>query len=108
MGFMRPVAEHMVMYHVETDVGTELVPESVCGKVDLDSAYGVGRVYSFCQDPESCKEVVRKEGWYSRLSAPGYLDATDWHGPFETSDEALTECQEFHEVDGNGDEVDHG
>ena len=28
-------------------------------------------------------------GWYSRLSAPGYLDCTDWQGPYENEDEAL-------------------
>lgn len=28
-------------------------------------------------------------GWYGRLSAPGYLDCTDWSGPHETEDAAL-------------------
>lgn len=28
-------------------------------------------------------------GFYARLSAPGYLDATDWVGPYETEDEAI-------------------
>ena len=27
-------------------------------------------------------------GWYHRLSAPGYLDCTDWTGPFTTEEEA--------------------
>ena len=54
--------------------------------------------YGICAeggDPEA--------GWYARLSAPGYLDATDWHGPYKTSDEALREVMEFYEVDENGD-----
>lgn len=25
---------------------------------------------------------------YARLSAPGYLDCTDWSGPFDTTEEA--------------------
>jgi len=24
-------------------------------------------------------------GWYSRLSAPGFLDCTDWNGPFKSA-----------------------
>lgn len=28
------------------------------------------------------------DGIYCRLSAPGYLDRTDWHGPFESLSEA--------------------
>ena len=28
------------------------------------------------------------DGIYCRLSASGYLDCTDWHGPFATIDEA--------------------
>lgn len=44
-------------------------------------------------------------GWYSRLSAPGYMDATDWMGPYATADEALREVMEFYEVDENGGEL---
>lgn len=28
-------------------------------------------------------------GYYGRLSAPGYLDCTDWTGPFNSPEEAL-------------------
>lgn len=28
------------------------------------------------------------DGIYCRLSASGYLDCTDWHGPFKTIEEA--------------------
>lgn len=28
-------------------------------------------------------------GWYCRLSAPGYLDCTDWSGPYESEADAL-------------------
>ena len=37
----------------------------------------------------NAEEDEPEAGWYGRLSAPGYLDATDWHGPYKTSDEAL-------------------
>ena len=30
-------------------------------------------------------------GYYFRLSAPGYLDCTDWSGPYQTEEEAVAE-----------------
>lgn len=44
-----------------------------------------------------------KAGWYGRLSASGYLDATDWVGPFDTGPEALDAVMEFYDVDEEGD-----
>lgn len=42
---------------------------------------------------EECCEFTGDDsacpGWYSRLSAPGYLDCTEWQGPYATEDEAL-------------------
>ena len=36
-------------------------------------------------DPPECET-----GWFFRLSAPGYLDCTDWDGPHETCEKAQT------------------
>ena len=44
-------------------------------------------------------------GWYSRLSASGYLDCTDWSGPFKTGQKALDYIKDLFEVDDNGDET---
>lgn len=33
-----------------------------------------------------------KGGWYSRYSAPGYLDCTDTEGPYNTKEAAAIEC----------------
>lgn len=41
-------------------------------------------------------------GWYSRLSASGYLDCTEWSGPFDTEKEALEYIMNLFEVDKNG------
>lgn len=38
-------------------------------------------------DPDSA-------GWYSRLSAPGYLDCTEWQGPYESEAHALVALYE--------------
>ena len=39
-------------------------------------------------------ECVR--GWFARLSAPGYLDCTDWSGPFDSEEEALEFLEEMY------------
>lgn len=107
MGFMRPIAERMVMYHVETNAGTELVPESVCGPVELTE--GGAEMATLGQYIEGTEvyDTERKEGWYARLSAPGYLDCTDWNGPYDTAEQALEAVKEFHGVDGDDDSCPH-
>lgn len=45
-------------------------------------------------------------GWYGYLSAPGYLDRTDYSGPFDTADEALQYVMDLYEVDENGNSLD--
>ena len=32
--------------------------------------------------------LIAEKGWWARLSASGYLDCTDWHGPFPGLEEA--------------------
>lgn len=44
-------------------------------------------------------------GWYGRLSAPGYLEATDWDGPYESDEEALKAVMELFECDENGEDL---
>lgn len=43
-----------------------------------------------------------RKGWYARLSASGYMDCTDWMGPYSSEDEAIVELCEFWEVDTEG------
>lgn len=38
-------------------------------------------------------EVSAESGWCARYSAPGYLDCTEWCGPFATEEEAEEECR---------------
>jgi len=38
-------------------------------------------------------------GWFCRLSAPGYLDCTDWTGPFPTRHEAEAFIRDTYNVD---------
>ncbi len=43
-----------------------------------------------------------RKGWYVRLSAPGYMDCTDWMGPYSTEEDGIVELCEFYECDTEG------
>jgi hypothetical protein len=84
--------EFMHVYTSQThwqDVeGQPLVPEDCAeyrGNEEAAKAYGL--------EPEEVKTVF---GWCARLSAPGYLDCTDWAGPFETEEEAIVALYEMY------------
>jgi hypothetical protein len=103
MAFMVPDYYHGVFYEVEDKHGEgHLVPGDLVGKRptvrDFDDYVESGETRSF--------EKVR--GWFVRLSAPGYMDATDWSGPFKTEAEARKHVEDFWEVDPDtGDELDY-
>ena len=44
-------------------------------------------------------------GWYSRLSASGYLDCTDWQGPYKNAFRAIRAVCELYEVNVRGDQL---
>ena len=47
-----------------------------------------------CDPEEGEADEELAAGWYYRLSAPGYLDKTDWTGPYDTEREAERACSE--------------
>ena len=56
-------------------------------------------------EPVDGEWSVRVEsGFWGRLSAPGFLDCTDWSGPFETEEEAIAELREAYGEEGEEDE----
>lgn len=73
MGFMVPVAE----YFTAAEAG-----EYVEWDRDLDDA------------PEA--------GWYSRLTAPGFVDSTGWMGPYPNCFRALRDVCRTFDVDLKG------
>lgn len=82
MPFMLPRVEHGKWIKVETNIGTEIVPADLVGgdptQAKLKDYLEGDRIQSF--------EVV--EGYGARMSAPGYLDCTEWT-VFDTYQEAL-------------------
>lgn len=77
MSFMEPQVQFGKWYRCDTDDGVEYVPEDVT-KPDKLPLYVEGKLQSF--------ELI--EGYGARMSAPGYLDCTDWC-VFSTEEEAV-------------------
>jgi hypothetical protein len=50
--------------------------------------------------------ITCARGWFARLSAPGYLDCTEWGGPFDTAFDARQYIVDTYDVDATtGDEL---
>lgn len=57
------------------------------------------REYYVPADHAANHTVSFESGFWCHLSAPGYLDQTDWAGPYATMEEARKAIVEEHEVD---------
>ena len=100
MPFMEPDIQFMAMWHGETDNGMDLVPADL-----VQERPTVANLADYCEgtplqassspsDPDAEKHV----GWYSRLSAPGYMDCTDWGGPAVTEHAAQLELADRFDI----------
>ena len=47
----------------------------------------------------------KQPGWYGRLSAPGYLDCTDWSGPYQSEEEAEEALNDMYDGDPIEDDI---
>lgn len=92
-GFMKPVVYRGTYIEVETSDGTEIVtipmvPDGVC-------FLRAGNFQEYCHgkiiDPEAQLEI--ESGYLARMSAPGYMDCTDWtaHKTQEAAEDYLIE-----------------
>lgn len=80
--------------------GGEIIPCDFCGELpDLDDFDGdedswksaaFAQVADYAENRE-CWEIEQVNGYAGRLSAPGYLDCTDWIGPFDSAKDARRE-----------------
>jgi hypothetical protein len=82
-----------------------MVPEYVRDDfVEVENKYGEMRLIpaDIAKDAmESDEEITEhhKKKIFARLSAPGYMDSTDWGGPFDTIEEARKYIEDLWEVD---------
>jgi hypothetical protein len=86
MAFMKHDIQFFTAWQVDTTHGMQIIPTDVCGDEpgpdDID-----GTAYD---DPE------KVQGWFCRLDAPGYMDCTDWSGPYDTKDEAIEALEDMY------------
>ena len=74
---------------VDGPYGMEIVPCDVCGSIeDCDnSAEAWNQVSDYFENRE-CYTIDEVTGYSGRLSAPGYMDCTEWMGPYDSAEEA--------------------
>ena len=90
MAFMEPEIYEGEMWSTDTAKnGTMLFPANIIGKEEAAE-------HSDC-DPNEVESVT---GIFIRLSASGYMDCTDWMGPYESAEEARKELSETYDCCG--------
>ena len=100
MAFMKPYYTNEDFFVGETASGESVVcPCDVYGTVE--------RFAQECDVDPNLDTTDRVSGkWWTRLSAPGYLDATDWNGPFDTLEQARECIESTYDVDADtGDDL---
>ena len=91
--FMKNELEHGTFHIGETTEGMVILPPNV---FETEKKH-----YELLRG----KRWRRKCGWYARLSAPGYLDCTDWSGPFDSEKEANEYLNDMYDGDPLEDDI---
>lgn len=98
MAFMEPQVEYGQWLEIDTTNGTEFIPADLISlDIELnetsENEEHLEEVAQYCEgEPQSVK---LREGWGCRLSAPGYMDCTEW-SVFETEKEAKEHLDEMY------------
>jgi hypothetical protein len=105
MDFMqKQVTGKQSWFRVETDNGTECFPADLVGSIpdmgfdsDSDDYWDhVDTLQTYTEGKPQSWETV--QGYGARLSAPGYMDCTEW-GVFDTEEEAEKYLQDTYDDD---------
>ena len=92
MGFMqRQITIKSKWFQVETSQGTDFIPDDIMGKNPTLEGFA-----DFCEGIPVSFEAI--EGYGARLSAPGYMDCTEWT-VFQTAEEAQSYLEEMYPED---------
>ena len=117
MAFMELQSGFGRWYLVETSNGTEIIPEYVCGVLEVGDdgetaadtehwAEIVDALGDYVEGgPKSIRSVEVVEKWGARYSAPGYMDCTGWVLG-DTQEEAEAECKAMYGDDDEEEEAD--
>lgn len=99
--FMQPEIYSGPYWELDTDRGIVFLPIDVCDPADLESPdesdderiERLEREFADYLEWARLLTAERKDGCLGRLSAPGYLDCTDW-SPYESPEAAERELRE--------------
>ena len=92
MGFMqRQITIKSKWFQVETSQGTDFIPDDIMGKNPTLEDFA-----DFCEGIPVSFELIK--GYGARLSAPGYMDCTEWT-VFPTEQEAIEYMDEYYPED---------
>ena len=99
MAFMRPDIYLGYAYLVETTSGTEIVPADVA-RVPKNAATPVPYLRDYLEGyplPDVSPSLTF--GHFARLSAPGFMDCTEWSGPYDSAADAEAALSEMYGSD---------
>ena len=90
MAFMKPYYTREPFHVGDTDAGERIaIPAEVYGTLDR-----------FSEETGAVRDLETVTGSYwCRLSAPGYMDATEWDGPHASLTAAKREIESMYDVD---------
>lgn len=93
MSHMKPDIQFGVFDIIETKNGTQIVPigtycdDEILKLIDNTNVHDLITALN--------KGLYNQlEGWFARFSAPGYMDCTDWNGPYDSELHAMRELDE--------------
>ena len=93
MSHMKPDIQFGVFDIIETKNGTHIIPIGTLDEseiIKLIDNTNVGDLLTALN-----KGLYNQlEGWFARFSAPGYMDCTDWSGPYDSELHAMRELDE--------------
>jgi hypothetical protein len=99
MSFMqKQITVKQSWWQVETSTGTEIVPVDLVPQEPADSS----AFEDYCEGQVQSWELI--QGYGARLSAPGYMDCTEW-AVFDTEKEAEQYLEEMYGDDDEEEEV---
>jgi hypothetical protein len=87
----RQITQKSKWFQVETSQGTDFIPADIAG-----TNPAIEDLTDYCEGIPVSFEVI--EGYGARLSAPGYMDCTEWT-VFETEKEAQDYLEEMYPED---------
>lgn len=119
MPFMQPEIIRSGAYLVDGPRGIDVVPFTVAGKVsaklpgrrrklrniDRRQEFVFRQIEAYCENRTPYVIEVQNSGYCCRMSAPGYLDCTDWAW-FATRQEAVEYLDEYYGDDYDADDDD--